>query len=181
MTQRTQRVSGDCFPPKSLCVPLRPSLCALCVEIFCLFLLVPSAFAQENAYTNHAGLPVPGLPIALDDRTVTLSNALETVTVPLSIFPDPERRRLAADYLTSHPDAPPTVLQLPDTILRPLDATIRSLRRSRLRASKGLCTQEESDTFCTRTTTALDTWLTQKEQSGSLLPSEHQAILSTLP
>jgi hypothetical protein len=150
--------------------------------LFALCVLAVSLPARaENAYTNHAGNVISGVVIALDTRTATLSNTTETLTLPLSIFPASEQRRLAADYLTSHPDAPPTVLQLPDTILRPLDATIRSLRRSRLRASKGLCTQEESAAFCTRTTTALDTWLTQKEQSGALLPSEHQAILSTLP
>ena len=35
--------------------------------------------------------------VALDARTATISNAAETVKLPLSIFPEPEQRRIAAD------------------------------------------------------------------------------------
>ncbi len=73
-------------PAPSPFFPLRLPLFALCV------FLLPLPSPAQNAYTNHAGLPVPGIPIALDDRTVTLSNATEVVTVPLSIFPDPGSR-----------------------------------------------------------------------------------------
>ncbi|MBR4251793.1 MAG: hypothetical protein IKQ15_05805 [Kiritimatiellae bacterium] len=99
----------------------------------------------------------------------------------LSTFPDPERRRIAVDYVTSTPDAPPALLRLPEDIRRTVDATLRSIRRSRLRAAQGLCPQDASDAFCARATKVLDTWLAEKESTGALLPSERQAILATLP
>jgi hypothetical protein len=56
-----------------------------------------SAFA-ENAYTNHAGNVVSGVVVALDARTTTISNAMETMTLPLSIFPESEQRRTEKIY-----------------------------------------------------------------------------------
>ncbi|MBQ7189851.1 MAG: hypothetical protein IJR99_10590 [Kiritimatiellae bacterium] len=44
----------------------------------------------ENAYTNHAGNVVSESVIALDAYTVTISNAMETLNLPLSIFPESE-------------------------------------------------------------------------------------------
>ena len=58
------------------------------------------AFAQHPTYTNHAGNVISGVVIALDSHTATLSNTTETVTLPLSIFPESEQRRLAADFGT---------------------------------------------------------------------------------
>ena len=45
---------------------------------------------STHSYTNHAGNVVSGVVIALDARTVTISNATETVKLPLSIFPESE-------------------------------------------------------------------------------------------
>ena len=44
------------------------------------------------AYTNHAGLAAAGVPVALTAKTVTLSNSFERMELPLSIFPERERR-----------------------------------------------------------------------------------------
>ena len=148
-------------------------LCALCV----LTLALP-ARAERPAYTNHAGYAVSGVVIALDATTTTISNETESVTVPLSIFPETERRRLAADYVLTHPEAGVSALLVPEEVRRAVDANAKAIRRSRLRAEKGLCTQEESDAFCASARAALDAWLDEKEKAGVLLPSERNALRS---
>ena len=62
--------------------------------VLCLlyFALVARA---EPAYTNHAGNVASGVVIALDARMATISNATETVRLPLSIFPESEQRSAA--------------------------------------------------------------------------------------
>ena len=135
-----------------------------------------STLQPFNSYTNHAGHPVPGIPVALDSRTVTLSNAAESLTLPLSIFPEEERRRIAADYVTANPDVPPTALLVPEPVRQAIAAGEKAIRRSRLRASKGLCTQEESDAFCAQTAAALRTYLDAQLEAGAILPAERQAL-----
>ena len=149
----------------------RLRLCALWV----LTLALP-ARAERPAYTNHAGYAVSGAVIALDATTATISNETESVTVPLSIFPETERRCLAADYVLAHPGAGVSALLVPDDVRRAVEANARAIRRSLLRAEKGLCTQEESDAFCARSRAALDAWLDEKEKAGVLLPSERKAL-----
>ena len=58
-----------------------------------------STIQPFNSYTNHAGNVVSGDVVALDARTATISNAMESVALPLSIFPADEQRRIAADFL----------------------------------------------------------------------------------
>ena len=67
-------------------------VCALCA----LAAVFPAC--AENVYTNHAGNVVSGVVIALDARTTTISNAMQSVELPLSIFPESEQRRIAADF-----------------------------------------------------------------------------------
>jgi hypothetical protein len=138
--------------------------------------LLLSARAEQPAYTNHAGYAVSGVVIALDATTTTISNETESVSVPLSIFPESERRRLAADYVLAHPEAGVSALLVPEEIRRAVDANAKAIRRSRLRAEKGLCTQEESDSFCSSARAALDAWLDEKQKSGELLPDERRAL-----
>lgn len=135
-----------------------------------------STLQPFNSYTNHAGYPVDGVPVALDSRTVTLSNATETLTLPLSIFPEEERRRIAADYVAADPDASPTALLVPEPVRQAIAAGEKAIRRSRLRASKGLCTREESDAFCAQTSAALSSWLDAQLEAGAILPAERQAL-----
>lgn len=131
------------------------------------FLLPAFSTRAENSYTNHAGNPVTGTVIALDAHTATFSNATETVTLPLSIFPDSEQRRLAADY-----GAP----ILPAPIRRAIDGANRAIARSRQRAQKGLCTPEESASFIARTQSALAAYLDAQLASGTLTPAERAAL-----
>ena len=78
-----------------------------------------SVASAENAYTNHAGNAIAGWPVKLTVKQVTLAERtaihdsqlttnnlstsqpfnLSTVnTYPLSIFPESEQRRIAADF-----------------------------------------------------------------------------------
>ena len=92
----------------------------------------------EPAYTNHAGNVALGVVIALDARTATISNAMETVKLPLSIFPESEQRRIASD--AGQP-------RIPVAVKRAVAGAEKAMARSRKRAEKGLCTKEESDAF----------------------------------
>ncbi len=150
------------------------------LRFFCFLfasLLAFSARAEAGSYTNHAGYAVSGVVVALDATTTTISNETESVTVPLSIFPETERRRLAADYVLAHPEAGVSALLVPEDVLRTVTGADHALRRARLRAAKGLCTQEESDSFCASARAALDAWLDEKQKAGEILPAERRAAL----
>ena len=125
-----------------------------------------SAFA-ENAYTNHAGNVVSGVVVALDARTTTISNAMETVNLPLSIFPESEQRRIAADF--GQP-------RVPVAVKRAIAGAEKAIARSRKRAEKGLCTQEESDAFCEKSASALRSYLDKQVKEGVITPAERKAL-----
>lgn len=129
-----------------------------------------------GCYTNHAGFAACGAPVALDRREVVLSNAEETVKLPLSAFPELERRRIAADYVLGHPEAGVDRLLAPQAVKDAVLAGDRADRRSRLRAEKGLCTKEESDAFRRKSAEALSSWLDSEVSAGRVLPSERKAI-----
>ena len=119
------------------------------------------------AYTNHAGNVVSGVVIALDARSATFSNAMETVTLPLSIFPESEQRRLGADF--GEP-------RVPVDVKRAVAGAEKAMARSRKRAELGLCTKEESDAFCAKSEAALEKYLDEQIQSGTITPAERKAI-----
>ena len=121
----------------------------------------------ENAYTNHAGNVVSGVVIALDARTVTISNATETVKLPLSIFPESEQRRIAAD--AGQP-------RVPVAVKRAIAGADKAMARSRKRAEKGLCTKEESDAFCAKSEAALKSYLDKQVKEGVITPAERKAL-----
>ena len=125
-----------------------------------------SVFA-ENAYTNHAGNVVSGVVVALDARTTTISNAMETVNLPLSIFPESEQRRIAADF--GQP-------RVPVAVKRAVSGAEKAMARSRKRAEKGLCTKEESDDFCAKSEAALKNYLDKQVKEGVITPAERKAI-----
>jgi hypothetical protein len=129
--------------------------------------LEPEDFSPPS-YTNHAGNTVSGVVIALDARTATFSNAEETVTLPLSIFPESEQRRLAADF-----GAP----RVPLAVRQAVAGAEKAMARSRQRAAKGLCTPEESAAFISRTQSSLSAYLDAQVSSGLLTPSERSALL----
>ena len=129
--------------------------------------IAPAARAEQPAYTNHAGNAVSGVVVALDARTATISNAAETATLPLSIFPEAEQRRLAADF--GQP-------RVPAAVRRAVEGAEKAIARSRKRAEKGLCPQEESDAFCDKTEAALRSYLDKQVESGAITPAERTAL-----
>ena len=134
-----------------------------------LSLLMFTAFSAyaENAYTNHAGNVVSGVVVALDLRTTTISNSIETVKLPLSIFPDAEQRRIAADF--GQP-------RVPVAVKRAIAGVEKSMARSRKRAEKGFCTKEESDESCAKSAAALKLYLDKQVESGVITPAERKAL-----
>ena len=140
------------------------------------FAIATAAVAEQPAYTNHAGNVVSGVVVALDARTATISNAMETAILPLSIFPDPERRRIAADFVLQHGGGQSDLLGVPPAVMRAVEGAKKAMARSRKRAEKGLCSQEESDAFCAESEAALKRYLDEQVRSGVITPAEKRAL-----
>lgn len=160
---RLSVVECRALPP----LPKNPTMPRLPLLFLASLLLLAFSSRAAPPYTNHAGNVVSGTVVALDAHTATFSNATETVTFPLSIFPPSEQRRLAADYGTPI---------LPAAIRRAIDGANRAIARSRQRAAKGLCTPEESAAFIARTQSALSSYLDAQLASGLLTPAERAAL-----
>ena len=153
--------------------------CAICV------LLTALSVHAENAYTNHAGNAVAGWPVKLTATHVTLSEGDSpgrlggtprptgahqpptSTTYPLSIFPESERRRIAADF--GQP-------RVPVAVKRAITGAEKAMARSRKRAEKGLCSKEESDAFCEKSEAALKSYLDKQVKEGTITPAERKAI-----
>ena len=125
--------------------------------------------ADGGGYTNHAGNVVAGCPVRLTARDVVLAvpPSKDGETYPLSIFPESEQRRIAADFGT--PRVPPAVK-------RAVDGAKKAMARSRKRAEKGFCTKEESDAFCTKSEAALNDYLDRQVKSGVITSAERRLI-----
>ena len=141
----------------------------------------------ENAYTNHAGNVVSGWPVKLTSTQVALvetalcpqssptnsqlttynSQLSTTNTYPLSIFPESEQRRIAADF--GQP-------RVPVAVKRAITGADKAMARSRKRAEKGLCTKEESDDFCMKSAAALKSYLDKRVEEGVITPAERKAL-----
>ena len=127
-----------------------------------------------------------GVVIALDARTATISNAAETVKLPLSIFPESEQRRIAADFVLrlgggSPGTARPTggqidLLREPVAVKRAIAGAEKAMARSRKRAEKGLCSKEESEAFCAKSESALKSYLDKQVKEGAITPAERRAL-----
>ena len=89
------------------------------------------------------------------------------MTLPLSIFPDSEQRRLAADF--GQP-------RVPVAVQRAIAGAEKAIARSRQRAAKGLCTPEESAAFISRTQSSLSAYLDAQLASGAITPAERSAL-----
>ena len=94
-------------------------------------------------------------------------NFSTTNTYPLSIFPESEQRRIAADF--GQP-------RVPVAVKRAITGAEKAMARSRKRAEKGLCTQEESDAFCEKSEAALKSYLDKQVKEGTITPAERKAI-----
>ena len=159
---------------------------AAILSVSFLSIVAASAFA-EGGYTNHAGNVVAGWPVKLTQKDVTLSEGVVandcrlttndcrlttndcrlTTTYPLSIFPEPEQRRIAADF--GQP-------RVPVAVKRAITGAEKAMARSRKRAEKGLCTKEESDDFCAKSAAALRNYLDKQVESGVITPEERKAL-----
>ena len=136
-----------------------------------------STIQPFNSYTNHAGNVVSGVVVALDRSAATISNATETAALPLSIFPEPEQRRIAADFVLGAGGAGQVdLLRVPVEVKRAFSGAEKAIARSRKRAEKGLCTQEESDAFCEQTAAALASYLDGQAEAGVITPAERKAL-----
>ena len=135
-----------------------------------------STIQPFNSSTNHAGNVVSGDVVALDARTATISNAMESVALPLSIFPEPEQRRIAADFVLGQGGGKVGLLRIPPDVKRAVEGAEKSIARSRKRAAKGLCTQEESEQFCAESEAALRSYLDKQMESGTITPAERMAL-----
>ena len=134
-----------------------------------------------NSYTNHAGNVIAGWPVNLTATHVTLAertlpttnyqlpttNYQLTTTYPLSIFPESEQRRIAADF--GQP-------RVPVAVKRAITGAEKAMARSRKRAEKGLCTKEESDAFCAKSEAALKSYLDKQVKEGVITPAERKAL-----
>ena len=165
-----------------------------------------SAFA-EGGYTNHAGNVVAGWPVKLTQKEVALAegvvtndcrlttngcrlttndnnlstfqlfNFSTTNTYPLSIFPESEQRRIAADFLLRQGSGGQVgLLRVPVAVKRAIAGAEKAMARSRKRAEKGLCTKEESDDFCAKSEAALKNYLDKQVKEGVITPAERKAI-----
>ena len=150
------------------------------------FLALSAVAGAQPGYMNHAGNVALGVVIALDARTATLSNAMETVKLPLSIFPESEQRRIAADFVLlqqssrsygtikggGHVDQ----LRVPVAVKRAVAGAKKAMARSRKRAEKGLCSKEESEAFCAKSESALKSYLDKQVKEGTITPAERKAL-----
>ena len=165
-----------------------------------------SAFA-EGGYTNHAGNVVAGWPVKLTQKEVSLAegvvtngcqlstndcrlttndnnlstfqlfNFSTTNTYPLSIFPESEQRRIAADFLLRQGSGGQVgLLRVPVAVKRAITGAEKAMARSRKRAEKGLCTKEESDDFCAKSAAALKSYLDKQVKEGTITPAERKAL-----
>ena len=134
---------------------------------------VLSSARAEGGYTNHAGNVIAGRPVALTATQVTLGEEgrktgdVRRVSYPLSIFPESEQRRIAADF--GEP-------RVPLAVKRAIDGAEKAMARSRKRAEKGLCTKEESEAFCAKSSAALKGYLDREVASGAITPAERKAL-----
>jgi len=161
------------------------------------FLALSATAGAQPGYTNHAGNVVAGWPVKLTQKQVSLAegvvtngcqlstndcrlttsdnnfstfqpfNFSTTNTYPLSIFPESEQRRIAADF--GEP-------RVPAAVKRAIAGAEKAMARSRKRAEKGLCTKEESDDFCAKSEAALKSYLDKQVKEGVITPAERKAL-----
>ncbi len=159
------------------------------------FAIAPAARAEQPAYTNHAGNAIAGWPVALTathvvlqeggssgrlggtPRPTTNNNPPPPTTYPLSIFPESEQRRIAADFLLRQGSGGQVgLLRVPVAVKRAITGAEKAMARSRKRAEKGLCTKEESDDFCAKSAAALKSYLDKQVKEGVITPAERKAL-----
>ncbi len=132
----------------------------------------PLAVRAQPGYTNHAGNVVAGWPVGLTTERVVLAQSKADppsrgVEYPLSIFPESERRRIAADF--GEP-------RVPAKVKRAIAGAEKAMARSRKRAEMGYCSKEECDAFCEKSEAALKNYLDRQVEAGVITPDERKAL-----
>ena len=152
-----------------------------------------STIQPFNSYTNHAGNAISGWPVKLTATHVTLAEPSNSTTnqlfnhstfqpfnssieLPLSIFPESERRRIAADFTLRQGGGQVDLLRIPVAVKRAITGAEKAIARSRRRAEKGLCTKEESDAFCEKSEAALRNYLDKQVKEGVITTDERKAL-----
>ena len=135
--------------------------------------LWPSALQTPNSQhptPNHSTIP-------LLHHSTTNHYALATNDYALSIFPESEQRRIAADFLLRQGSGGQVgLLRIPVAVKRAIAGAEKAMARSRKRAEKGFCTKEESDAFCAESEAALKAYLDKQVTSGTITPAERKAL-----
>ena len=142
-----------------------------------------------NSYTNHAWNAISGWPVKLTQKEVTLAdsksvnastnqpfNSSSLTTYPLSIFPESEQRRIAADFVILQGGGQVELLRIPVAVKRAVAGAEKAMARSRRRAEKGLCTKDESEAFCSKSAAALRRYLDKQVKEGVITPAERKAL-----
>ena len=142
-----------------------------------------------GGYTNHAGNVVAGWPVKLTSAQVVLEErvtnhlaagsapAARGTAYPLSIFPEPERRRIAADFILRQGNGGQVgLLRVPVAVKRAIAGAEKAMARSRKRVEKGLCSKEEGESFCAKSAAALKNYLDKQVELGVITPAERKAI-----
>jgi len=137
------------------------------IVIFAVLLSVANT-VLGHAYTNLAGNVVSGVPASIVSQTVTLTNGAEKAVYKLAIFPEGEKRRIAADAGSTQ--------FVPANIRLALEGVNKAVRRSQQRAEKGHCTKEQSQAFCVREAERMKAYLDHEVAEGRLLPSERALL-----
>ena len=108
--------------------------------------------------------------------STTSHYVLVTSHYPLSIFPEPEQRRIAADFVRLQGGGQVGLLRIPVGVKRAVAGAEKAMARSRARAERGLCTKEESDAFCAKSEAALRSYLDRQVKEGVITPVERKAL-----
>ena len=141
-------------------------------------LVPPTSTNHQLPTTNHQP-PTTNYQLTTNDHSLSTFqpfNFSTTNTYPLSIFPESERRRIAADFVLLQGGGQIGLLRVPVAVKRAITGAEKAMVRSRKRAEKGLCTKEESDAFCAKSEAALKSYLDKQVKEGVITPAERKAI-----
>lgn len=143
------------------------------VVLFFATILASAVMAENNAYTNHAGNVVCGNVVSLTKSNVTFTNTIEGIefSVPLSIFPKSEQRRISVDG---------GQVLVPQRIKNIVAASKKQIERSQGRANMGLCSEEEAHTVKTNTYNSLNVFLQKSVEKGEITQKEKSILLKDL-
>ena len=156
---------------------------------------VARADSHLGGYTNHAGNVIAGWPVALTKTHVALSLELRAKSLelrawseegggmseessslqtprstlyPLSIFPQGERRRIAADF------GEPI---LPRKVANAEAGVQREVRRALKRGEKGLIGKDEAEKNASDLRAAFGMYLDASTRDGVITESEKRAVM----